>query len=297
MDPRRDQLIRDNLPLVEHVVRRVTGSFPSYIDQQELLAAGRLGLTEAASRYDFDRDIPFAAFAARRIRGAVMDVMRSNDWVPRKVRDTAREIDRVETKLHHQLGRRPEADEVAAAAGIGVDELRANHAAVTHGSVGTLDRPIDDTHTAPSEALVDPTVMDIEELLESRELHGYLRAALDNLPERLRVIVVGHYLEGKSVDELGRLLDVTPSRVSQLRADAIEIIRHGVESQFRPGVDEAPKGRVAIRQARYAAAIAQHADWRSRLLATNYLQHRGSRSPGTPTHDRSTGIEGVDRSA
>ena len=297
MDPRRDQLIRDNLPLVEHVVRRVTSSFPSFIDQQELLAAGRLGLTEAASRYDFGRDIPFAAYAARRIRGAVMDVMRSNDWVPRKVRDTAREIDRVETKLHRQLGRRPEADEVAAASGIPIEELRATHAAVANGSVGTLDRIAGEPGPQAADALADPTVMDIEELLESRELHGYLRAALDNLPERLRLIIVGHYLEGRSVDELGRLLDVTPSRVSQLRADAIEMIRHGVESQFGPGVDEAPKGRVAIRQARYAAAIAQHADWRSRLLATNYLQHRGGRPEATPDHERSTGIEGVDRSA
>jgi len=265
MDPRRDALIRENLALVDHVVRRAAGSFPAHIERQELIAAGRLGLTEAALRYDFDRAVPFAPYAARRIRGAVLDLMRSQDWVPRKVRDTARNANVTATSLEHRLGRRPEEDEVAAAMGIGLQELRDSRMAASHGTVGTLDRTSRDEESVE---VVDHTVMSIEELLEHRELRGYVRAALDSLPERLRLIVVGHYLEGRPLDELADYLHLTPSRISQLKADAIEIIRQGVEAQFRPADTDRPKGRVAIRQARFAAAVAEHADWRARLTAS-----------------------------
>lgn len=267
MEPQREALINEHLSLVDHVVRRTAGSFPSHIERQELLAAGRLGLTEAALRYDFDRAVPFAPFAARRIRGAVLDLMRSQDWVPRKVRDTAREAALTSGSLERRLGRTPDDGEVASAMGIEVDELRSSRLATRHGRIGTL-HPVD-ADDGPVE-LSDPTQMTIEELLEHRELKGYVRAAVDSLPERLRLIVVGHYLEGRSLDELGAFLQLTPSRISQLKADAIEIIRHGIDAQFGPTTgsnDQAPKGRVAIRQARYAAAIAEHATWKARLAS------------------------------
>lgn len=288
MDPRREALIEEHLPLVDHVVRKVAGSFPAFVDHQELMAAGRLGLTEAASRFDFDHGVPFAPYATRRIRGAVLDLMRSNDWVPRRVRELGRHLDRVEAKLIDQHGRRPLEEELASAAGVGLRELRETTAALIHGGVTTLERPTEDGDH--HDALVDPTVMGIEELLEQRELQGYLRAALDNLPERLRTIVVGLYLEGKTVGELAELCGVTPSRVSQLRADAMEIIRDGIESQFRPKDPERAKGRVAIRRARYAAAIATHSDWRTRLLSAGYQDHQPRPTHG-PLHD------GVEESA
>lgn len=257
--------------LVDHVVRKVSGSFPGFVDRQELMSAGRLGLTEAASRYDFDRDIPFAPYATRRIKGAVLDLLRSQDWVPRSIRDTARRADQATGALGGRLGRSPEDSEVAAAIGVGVDDLRATRSAVAHGTVTTLDAGGgDDGDGDVSERLTDLSATSTEELLEQAELHGYLRAALEHLPERLRIIVVGHYVEGRSLDELATLLGVTPSRVSQLRADAVEILRDGIEAQFVPTPEDRPKGRVAIRQATYASAIARHADWRTRLVTTTY---------------------------
>lgn len=266
MDPRRDALIREHLSLVDHVVRRASGSFPPHVDRQDLVAAGRLGLTEAALRYDFERSIPFAPYAARRIRGAVMDLMRSQDWVPRRVRDTVRDATVTTASLERRLGRAPEDVEVAAAMGIEIDELRSSRLAARHSTVDTLDRAT--SEEGPTE-VVDQTQLSIEEMLEHRELRGYVRAALDSLPERLRLIVVGHYIEGRSLDELAAFLRLTPSRISQLKSDAIEAIRNGVDAQFRQVEDDdqaPPKGRAAIRRARYAAAIAEHADWRSRLL-------------------------------
>jgi len=268
MEPRRRRLIEDHLLLVDHIVRKVTGSVPAFVDRQELVAAGRLGLTEAAIRYDFEREIPFAPYAARRIRGAVLDHLRADDWVPRSVRETARLADHATQRLHHRLGRTPEDTEVADAIGVGVGTLRETRAAVTYGTTATLEATGDQDDLLVH--LVDRGALAPDERLEQRELQGYVRAAVHHLPERLRMIVIGHYLEGRSLDELAVLLGITPSRVSQLRSDAIEMIRDGVDAQFSNPSGERPKGRVAIRQAQYAAAVARHADWRARLVADRY---------------------------
>lgn len=265
MDRRRQQLIESNLPLVEHLVLRVSAGFPRFVERQELIAAGMLGLTEAADHFDFDRGVPFAAYAARRIRGAVLDVARSNDWTPRSVRQLARASEDASQGLTSQLGRHPTDPELAAEIGITVDELRTLRDQLERGVVSALDRRMDLDTPAINEVLVDYEALQPDELIENLELHGYLRAALHHLEERLRIIIVGYYLDGKTVEELGRLLDVTPSRISQLRAHAVDIIRDGIGAQYDGMPQGRPKGRVAIRQASYASAIARHGDWRTRL--------------------------------
>lgn len=299
MEPRRQALIEDNIALVDHVVRRVASGFPRHVERQELIAAGRLGLTEAAVRFDFDHGGPFAPYAARRIRGAVLDLARSGDWVPRVVRETARRADEVSGSMRSDLGRAPSDSEVATRLRTDATSVREARSAAAHGAVGTLDRS-DGDDGAPGDTLADDTVASIEEILENRELHGYLRSALDQLPDRLRLIVIGHYLEGQPLDDLAALLGVTPSRVSQLRSDAVEILRDGLDAQYRDagsvsatvgetsGVEATaarPKGRVAIRQAQFATAVAENADWRTRLVATKYralLPPPGRATAGDP---------------
>jgi RNA polymerase sigma factor for flagellar operon FliA len=154
------------------------------------------------------------------------------------------------------------------------EQLRDARAAATRGRIGSLDRTAD-PNQQPHDVIADRTAPGIEEALESRELHGYLRGALDSLPDRLRLIVVGHYLDGQPLERIADTLGLTPSRVSQLRADAIEILRHGIEAQFdgdtASGPDATPpKGRVAIRQAQFAASVARHSDWRARLAREQY---------------------------
>jgi RNA polymerase sigma factor for flagellar operon FliA len=178
--------------------------------------------------------------------------------------------------------------------GIAIGELRDSRVAVHHGRLEALERTAHDDRD-PSDQLVDQTQMSIEELLENRELHGYLRSVLAALPERLRLIVVGHYLEGRSLDDLATTFAITPSRISQLKSDAIEIIRQGLEAQFATATEATgrPKGRVAIRQARYASAIAEHADWRSRLQVAAPIRP----VPADPPAAQPLVGQGVDRSA
>lgn len=264
MDHRRRALIDEHLPLVEQVVLRVARNFPQFVDRTEFVGAGMLGLVEAAQRYDFDRAVPFAAYAAQRIRGAVLDVARSADWSPRSVREQARVVEEASNRVAARTGGSSDDAAVAAETGMSVDELRQLRERVRYGVLRALDHD-GGGGTSERDLLWDRGAATPEELLEAAELRGYLRSALQSLPERHRLVVTGVYLESRSFEELADLLGVTTSRVSQLRADAVEMLRDGIEAQFRPGLPERPKGRVAIRKAQFAAEVAAHADWRTRL--------------------------------
>ena len=269
MENRRTELVERHLPLVEQVVLRVSGSFPRFVDRSELVSAGMLGLVEAADRFDFDRGVPFAGYAVQRIRGAVLDTARSADWSPRSTRQLARRVEDATQDLAREHRSTPSDDQVADRLDIGVEELRRMRERIDHGMMRALDSRQELDRAEDHDHLVDRTVPGLEELLEDREMNGYLRAALGSLSERHRMVVVGLYFEKRSFEEIAELLGVTPSRVSQIRADALEIIRHGIDSQFvEERSDERPKGRVAIRQARFAAEVARRSDYRGRLSAS-----------------------------
>lgn len=276
MDAQTTALVEQHLPLVEQVVLRVSGSFPRFVDRSELISAGALGLIEAALRFDPDRGIPFGGYAVQRIRGAVLDVARSADWTPRSMREMTRDAETATQALAVEHRAVPDDAQVAERLGVDPADLRRMRERITLGATRSLDRDGDLDHTEDADQMVDRTSPLIDEMLENTELRGYLRAALDSLPERLRMIIVGLYLEDRSFEELAELLGVTPSRISQLRADAIEMIRHGMDSQFVPASEERPKGRVAIRQAQYASDIARHSDMATRLSNGAGQWHRES---------------------
>jgi RNA polymerase sigma factor for flagellar operon FliA len=129
----------------------------------------------------------------------------------------------------------------------------------------------DERRSSPAQRLYDRCATTPDESVEFAEVRGYVRDALDKLPERHRMVAIGYYLEGRSFEELAELLAITPSRVSQLRAEAVIMMRDGIDSQYRrePNAPARPVGRVARRQARYAAAIARNSSWRERLLAVD----------------------------
>lgn len=263
---RVDELIEQHLPLVEHQVLRLSGGFPRFVDRSELVSAGTLGLVEAARRYDPDTGVPFASYASRRIRGAILDLVRSQDWAPRSVRSLTRRVEAAEQAVAVRHGRHPDDDELAREAGIGVDKLVELRGRIRRSVLVALNQGTDGIDS-PSVAakLTDRAATTPEEVVESAELRGYVRDALRHLPDRHRTVAVGLYLESRSFEELAELLGVTPSRVSQLRAEAVEMMREGVTAQYRPAPAKEPVGRVARRKAQYASAIADSSTWRGRI--------------------------------
>jgi RNA polymerase sigma factor for flagellar operon FliA len=258
-------LIEKHVPMVEQIVLRLAAGFPRHIDRGELVSAGVLGLTEAAARFDPDRGIPFAAFASRRIRGAVLDLMRSTDWAPRSVRAAARATDAAEQDLANRLGRSPRAAELAAATGMTMDELAELRARVERGVVIALDKSYGEDSEPLVVTIVDEAVGDPQDAVERSEHRAYLRDAVRALPERHREVIVGYFLEGRTSEDIADSLGITQSRVSQLRADALEMLREGIEAQYEPRPTKAPSGRVERRKSQYAAAIARSSSFSARV--------------------------------
>jgi RNA polymerase sigma factor for flagellar operon FliA len=263
------RLIEEHLPLVRHVVFQVAVHFPRHVDREELATAGALGLVEAARRYDESRGVPFDRFAAQRIRGAILDAVRAADWAPRSVRTLARKLEQVEQQLATKLGRVPNAHEKAEALGMEPDELRRLQDRMFRSVVLALEYEVadDDEELTLVDVLADDHTKEPSEELESRELHAYLRDAVHLLPERHRLVIVGYFLEGRKSQDLAQLLGVTESRISQLRSEALAMLRDGIEAQYEPSPTDEPSGRVARRKAGYATAIGGASEWGDRLTA------------------------------
>ena len=262
--------IEQYLPLVRHIVFQVAVHFPRHVDREELARAGTLGLVEAAQRYDEARGVPFQRFAAQRIRGAILDAVRASDWAPRSVRTLARTLEHTASRLTIDLGRRPTTDEVAAAMSTTPEQLLRLQGRIHRSVVLALDHHVAD---ADEDSTLGELVMDLvnpepSEALEERELLGYLRDAVRLLPERHRLVVIGYFIEGRTSSDLARFLGVTESRVSQLRSEAIAMLRDGIEAQYasaHEGEADTGTSRADRRRATFAAALAGSSDWRDRL--------------------------------
>lgn len=272
--PDSARLIEQHLPLVRHIVFQVAVHFPRHVDRDELARAGALGLVEAARRFDEARGVPFDRFAAQRIRGAILDAVRAADWAPRSVRTLARKLEAAEQRLATELGRVPSIREMADDLGITLAELSKLQDRLFRSVVLALEHEVTDDvdeDLTLVDVLVDRTAVEPLEELETRELHAYLRDAVALLPERQRLVVVGYFLENRTSLELARFLGVTESRISQIRSEALAMLKDGIESQYAnpeagpEGGPEEPTGRVARRKAGYADAIGVATGWKGRL--------------------------------
>jgi RNA polymerase sigma factor FliA len=258
--------VRDNLPLVGHIVREMLSKLPQHISRDELTSAGMLALTLSAQHFDAERGVPFASYAGQRIRGALVDELRGMDWAPRSLRRTAREARDVQDQLTAALGRSPSKAEHAAALGISVGELDQAQSKVARAGTTSLDAlPV----YAGSDSIADKTAGP-EALLLQREQLGYLHDAIEELPDRLRHIITEHFFGQRRFDDIAGDLGVTGSRVSQLYAEALRTIRDGMNAQLDPAAtDSAPLSNAATtRRNAYRDAIAQRSTLTDRLALT-----------------------------
>lgn len=270
LSPEAKALVEEHLPLVRHVLAGVAAHYPRHADREELAQAATLGLVEAAARFDLARGVPFERWASLRVRGAIVDAVRALDFAPRTLRSAAREVELARTDLESELGRTPTAAELAARAGISREDLSALQGRVHRSLVLSLDAPCGEEDGDPltlGSSIVDEAQLSPNEVLEQRERATYVRDALAVLPERLREVVVGYFLDGESSADLADRLGVTESRVSQMRTEALTLMRGGIEAQYEPEASPAgtDSGRQAYRQAAYAAALAAKSSYASRL--------------------------------
>jgi len=262
---RIESLITANLPLVGYLVAEMSASLPTHVSFAEMRSAGHVALVLAARSYDESRGVPFARYASVRIRGAMIDELRSNDWATRSVRARARRRDAIEDELATLLGRRPAPEEVAERMGVGVDAVHSINDDV-HRSVVLSIQGFESDDSI--DAMVRSHNVSAEDMLLQRERTAYLVDGVAELPERLQIVITALYFEERTIAEVAAELGVTESRISQMRTEAIGLLRDAMNSALDPQLvetPERPEGRIARRRAAYAAAVAQRSNFASRV--------------------------------
>lgn len=225
----RDALVVHYTALVRGVAGRLAGGLPSHVDLVDLVQSGVFGLLDAIERFDPARCPRFESYAAQRIRGAMLDELRAQDWVPRTVRGRTREVERVQERLEGRLGRGVTDRELATELGMTPRELRGVVRHVQLVSVEALDEVSGRDAVRVSEMLADDAVPDPMAVVQRQETSRQLDVAVGLLGERDRLVVRLYYVENRTLAEIGRVLGVTESRVCQLHARLVVRLRGWLE--------------------------------------------------------------------
>jgi RNA polymerase sigma factor for flagellar operon FliA len=235
----RDRLILAYSPLVKYVAGRMSNGLPSHIEEADLISYGLLGLISALERFDPAREIKFETYAISRIKGSIIDELRSLDWVPSSVRSKAREIEKVSTLLEHRLHRVPTDNEMASELGISEEEFQQSLTQIANTSIVALDElwaisGSDGDQASLIDTLEDPKSKDPSRMLDLSEMKTRLAAAIDALPDREKIVIALYYYENLTLREIGEVLGVTESRVSQLHTKAILRLKGRLRDEIEP---------------------------------------------------------------
>jgi RNA polymerase sigma factor FliA len=221
----RDRLILTYAPLVKYVAGRLGSGLPAHVEEEDLVSYGLLGLMNAIERYDPDRDVKFETYAITRIKGAIIDELRAMDWVPRSVRARAREIERAIAELEKKLMRGPTDEEIASKVGITQEELEDSLTEISRTSIAALDElwtvSAGGDQIALIDTIEDDTGPEPQSALDLTEQKEALAESIARLPEREKLVITLYYYEELTLREIGEVLGVTESRVSQLHTKAI----------------------------------------------------------------------------
>ncbi|MFT0847521.1 sigma-70 family RNA polymerase sigma factor [Actinomycetaceae bacterium L2_0104] len=256
----QNRLVEESLPIVGYHVSEVLRRVPAHVDREELASAGAEALVRAARAFDPSLGVPFARYAATRIRGALIDELRSMDWISRGARTRVRAYSDMVDRLSGALGRKPSEEEVAEALGVGIAEVRMAREDAQRRTVSLDEEPL------LYQNIGSTTAGPEDQLLASERVH-YLNAAVDALPDKLRTVIVALYREDVAVKDLAERMGVTQSRISQLRTQALDMMRDAVNAALSPELAPTPEAVAGVamrRRLAYYAEVAQSASARSR---------------------------------
>lgn len=209
----RDAIIINYLPLVKIVAGRLAIGLPPYVDKDDLISNGFFGLLDAIARYDNMRGVKFETYAAVRIRGAILDALRAQDWIPTTIRQKARQYEQVLAKLEHRLGRSATTQEIIAELGLSIDQYNQLLSQLNAATIIPLE---DFTKSEiPSNLLFNPS-----QSVEDGDVKNALGKAIDRLPEKERLVICLYYYEGLTLKEISLIMNLSEARISQLHTKA-----------------------------------------------------------------------------
>jgi RNA polymerase sigma factor for flagellar operon FliA len=226
----RERLVVAYSPLVKYVAGRLASGLPTHVDEADLISYGLGGLISAIERFEPDREIKFETYAIPRIKGAIIDELRALDWVPRSVRARARDIERANVKLEHRFHRAPTDEEMAADLEITTEDFHDALIQISNSTIAALDElwTVSDTsgdQVSLLDTLQDPEAPDPAKVMDESELKDRVADAIARLPEREKLVIALYYYENLTLREIGEVLGVTESRISQLHTKAVLRLR------------------------------------------------------------------------
>lgn len=229
---KREKLILRYAPLVKYVAGRMAVGMPPNVDRDDLTSYGMFGLMDAIEKFDVDTGYRFQTYGVQRIRGAIVDELRSMDWVPRSVRRKANEIEKAIARLQNRLGRPPEDPELAEELGLDLETLADHLAQISMTSVGALDAALtssDGGRIKLVDTVADAEAVQPDEHVDRMAMRELLRNAMDRLTEREQQVLALYYFEGLTLAQIGDIIGVTESRISQIHSKAILTLRSRIE--------------------------------------------------------------------
>lgn len=228
---RSEDRLLEHMPMVRAVARKLHRGLPQHVEVDDLISAGVVGLLDAMQKYEAGREVQFRSYAQFRVRGAILDSLREQDWAPRELRRCSREIEQAIAGCAKRLGRTPDEEEIAAELEVSVDELRATLGNLRSLEVGSLQAEKgEDTGEEEITYVADPTEPGALFHCLQGELRQHLAEAIAALPERERLVITLSYYEELTMKEIAQVLTVSESRVSQMRSSAVLKIRASLAS-------------------------------------------------------------------
>ncbi|MHC5057334.1 MAG: sigma-70 family RNA polymerase sigma factor [Planctomycetota bacterium] len=232
----RHELIEAYLPLARHAAERLKGKLPMCVDIREMISAGAVGLIDAVDKFDPARGILFETYCSVRIRGAILDDLRSSDWVPRAIREKAHHLDRAKLELAFELGREPEEEEIAERMGLSAVEFEALLKDVDVRSQLSIEGAgsdgADDRDTQRIELIEDRSQ---EQPLDAVQLKELREIATRGLSDKEQRVMSMYYFDGMTMKEIGAILGISESRVCQVHSQIIKLLRQRHNRDERPG--------------------------------------------------------------
>jgi RNA polymerase sigma factor for flagellar operon FliA len=230
----REAVIKEYASMVKYVANRIAMRLPPHVEVDDLISVGVLGLIDAIDKYDSTRGAKFKTYAEFRVRGAILDELRSMDWVPRSVRQKASSMDGVVQKLQNKLGRRPEDEEIAEEMGVSLDELFTTLNETKSMPILSLEDLGIAKESGEQQSLLDCLAgkndVDPQTHIRLVELKEIISKTIDTLPEKERLMISLYYYEELTMKEIGEVLGVTESRVSQIHSKAVFRLRNKLKS-------------------------------------------------------------------
>jgi RNA polymerase sigma factor for flagellar operon FliA len=231
----RERILEGYLPLVKNVAGRMALGFPRSVELSDLVSTGVIGLIEALSNFDPDRGVKFETYAVPRIRGAILDELRALDWVPRSTRAKSREVEKATAKLENRFGRPPSDQELAEELSVSHSELFHTLGDISCGVVMSLDELIsgeEENRQVPRVETIEDPDDNIFTQIEKNELKQFLSGAISSLSEQERLVVALYYFEELTLKEIGEIMQISESRVSQIHTKAVWRLRGMISEKF-----------------------------------------------------------------